>query len=145
MLQLIHLLSLTLFINVITRRFFSRITEPQPEPGIEWVQALGDTSGSALCYLSNETRAPIANPPNREQLEDTPYHSPKLHPGPSSSVGMGQGTDRHADKQTHRRPWPASLDSNINENLKAFTRGCTICVSNIFDRQRWIFSWLLFT
>ena len=28
--------------------------------------------------------------------EGTPYHSPKLHPGPSSSVGM----QRHIDSQT---------------------------------------------
>jgi len=83
MLQLIHLLSLTLFINVISRKAFLRIIEPQPELGIEWVQALADISGSALCYLSNVTRAPIANPPNRAQLKGTPYHSPKLHPGPS--------------------------------------------------------------
>jgi len=27
---------------------------------------------------SNETCAPIANPPNSAQLKDTPYHSPKL-------------------------------------------------------------------
>ena len=30
-------------------------------------------------------------------VESTPYHSPKLHSGPCSSVGMWQGTDR----QTH--------------------------------------------
>jgi len=36
---------------------------------------------------------------NSAQLEDTPYYSPKLHPGPCSSVwecGEGQ-TDRHTD------------------------------------------------
>ena len=50
-----------------------------------------------LCRHSNETCAPIANPPNNAQLEGTSYHSPKLHPGPCSSVGMRQGTDT----QTH--------------------------------------------
>jgi len=63
-------------------------------------RALADISRSALCYHSNETRAPIANPPNTAQLEGTSYYSPKLHPGPCSSVGMQRGTDR----QTHRRP-----------------------------------------
>jgi len=42
----------------------------------------------ALCCHSNETRALISNPPNSAQLRGTPYHSPKLHPGPCSSVGM---------------------------------------------------------
>jgi len=69
-------------------------------PGIERVQALADISRSALCCHSNETRAPIANPPNSAQLEDTSYHSAKLHPGPYSSVGMRRGTDRQTDTQT---------------------------------------------
>jgi len=64
------------------------------------VQALADISRSALCCHSNETRAPMANPPNSEQLEGTPYHSSKLQPGPCSSVGMRRGTDRHTDTQT---------------------------------------------
>jgi len=67
--------------------------------GIERIQALADISHSVLCCHSNETRAPIANPPNSAQLGGTPYHSPKLHPGQCSSVGMLWWTDR----QTHRR------------------------------------------
>jgi len=58
------------------------------KPGIERVQALADVSRSALRYQSNETRAPIANPPNNAQLEGTIYHSLNLHPGPCNSVGM---------------------------------------------------------
>jgi len=46
--------------------------------GIERVQALIDISHSVLCCHGNETRAPIANPPNSAQLLGTPYHSPKL-------------------------------------------------------------------
>ena len=42
------------------------------KPGIEGVHALADISRSALCCHSNETRAPIANPPNSAQLEGTP-------------------------------------------------------------------------
>jgi len=48
----------------------------------ERVQALADISRLVLCCHSNETRALIANPPNSAQLEDTPYHSSKLRPGP---------------------------------------------------------------
>jgi len=40
------------------------------------VQALGDISHSALCCHSNKTRAPIANPPNGAQLDDTPTIPP---------------------------------------------------------------------
>jgi len=62
-----------------------------------------------LMLHSNATRAPIANQLNSAQLEGIPYHFPKLHPGPCSSVGMrrrGQQTDRQTDTQTHRRAWP---------------------------------------
>jgi len=43
----------------------------------------------------------IANLPNSAQLQGTPYHSPKLHPGMCSSVEMRQGTDRQTDTQMH--------------------------------------------
>jgi len=66
-------------------------------PGREQVQALADITCSALCCNSNKTRAPIANPSNTAQLEGTPYHSPKLHPGPYSNVGIQRRTDRHTD------------------------------------------------
>jgi len=68
----------------------------------ERVQALADISRSALCCHSNETRAPTTNPPNRAQLGGTPYHSPKLHPGPCSSAGMRRGTERHTDGRSLR-------------------------------------------
>jgi len=48
----------------------------------------------ALYCHSNEPTAPIGNPPDSAQLVGTPYHSPRLHPGPCSSVGMWRGTDR---------------------------------------------------
>jgi len=56
----------------------------------------------ALYCHSNETRAPIANPPNSAQLR-VPYHFPKLHPGPCSSVGMRWRTDRHTDRHIDAR------------------------------------------
>jgi len=46
------------------------------KPSIERVQALANILHSALCCHSNETRAPIANPPSSAQLEGIPYHSP---------------------------------------------------------------------
>ena len=63
-------------------------------------QVLAGISLLALCCHSKETHAPTVNPPNSAQLEGTPYHSPNLHPGPCSSVGMWRGTDRHTDTQT---------------------------------------------
>ena len=72
------------------------------KPGIERVQALAGISCPSLCCYSNETRAPIANPPYSAQLEGTLYYFRKLHPGPCSNVGMQQGTDRRTD----RLPWP---------------------------------------
>jgi len=68
------------------------------KPGTEPVQALADISRSALCCHGNETRAPIANPPNSAQLEGTQYHSPNLHPGLCSSVLCGNvARVRHMD------------------------------------------------
>jgi len=66
-----------------------------------WTQAC-NCMGFALYCHSNATRAPIANPPNSAQLGGRLYHVPKLHPGPSSSVGVRPWTDRQTDTQTHR-------------------------------------------
>jgi len=57
--------------------------------------------GFALCYHSNATRAPIANPPNSAQLGGSLSHASKLHPGPCSNVGVRPRTDRHADTRDH--------------------------------------------
>jgi len=90
--------------------------------GIERVQALADISrsgyvvvetkpgvgqtdtqtGSAQCCHGNETRAPIANPPNSTQLEGTPYHSPSYIRVSAVVWECGQGqtgtvTQRHTD------------------------------------------------
>jgi len=77
------------------------------KPGIERVQALADILRSALCCHSNETHAPIANPSNNAQLQGTAYHSPKLHSGPCSSMGMRPRTDRH------RRVWPIYISRRL--------------------------------
>jgi len=71
-------------------------------PGVERVQALADISRSALCCHSNETRSPIANPPNSAQLDGTLYHS-QVTSGYAacSSVGTRRGTDRQTHRQTH--------------------------------------------
>jgi len=59
----------------------------------------------------------IANRPNSAQLEGTPYHSSKLHPGPCSSVGMRWGTDR----QTHRRARPIYISPRLRLKWNAIT------------------------
>jgi len=56
---------------------------------------------------SNETRLPITNLPNIAQLQGTPHHSPKLHPGQCSIVGMRRGTGR----PTHRQDTQTDLAS----------------------------------
>jgi len=61
-----------------------------------------------LCCHSNETRVPIAKPPNSAQLGGT-RTIPKLHPGPSTSVRMWRGTDR----QTHRRAYPLNISRSL--------------------------------
>jgi len=56
------------------------------------------------CCHSNASRAPIANPPNSAQLGGIPYHSPKLHLGPCSSVGVrprSRQAHRHTDARYH--------------------------------------------
>ena len=50
-----------------------------------------------VCCHTNETCAPITNPPNSAQLGGTPCHSPNLLPCTCSSVGMRRGTDSHTD------------------------------------------------
>jgi len=54
------------------------------------------------CCHSNATRAPIANSPNSAQPGGSLYHTPKLHPGPCSSVGVRTRTGRqtHTQRQT---------------------------------------------
>jgi len=75
------------------------------KPGIERVQALADISRSALCCHSNETRAPIANPPNSAQLEGTPTIRSSYIRVRVIVWDYDEGqTDKHTDRQTHRRP-----------------------------------------
>jgi len=45
----------------------------------------------------------MSNPPNNAQLGGTPYHSPKLHPGPCSNVGMWPWADTQTDTHTEVR------------------------------------------
>jgi len=55
------------------------------------------TSTSVWRYVVIARKPVLANPPNSAHLGGTPYHSPKLHPGPCSSVGMWRDTDRQTD------------------------------------------------
>jgi len=92
--------TIVIIINIMNHH--QRLCARQQQPGIERVQALADILHSALCCHSNETHALIANPPNSIPLDGkNPYHSPMLHLGPCSSVGMRWATDRHTDTDTH--------------------------------------------
>ena len=55
-------------------------------------------------------------------LQGTPYHSPKLCPGPCNSVGMRQGTDR----QTHTETDTQMTMANIHFTLPCLTRNVQI-------------------
>jgi len=74
------------------------------KPGIHRVQALADIWRSALCCHRNETRVPIANPPNSAQLEGTATIPPSyiLVRAVVRECGEGQ-TDTQTDTHTHRR------------------------------------------
>jgi len=74
------------------------------QPQTEYKHSL--TFHVRLCCHSNKTCAPIANPSSSAQIEGIPYNSPKLHSGPCSNVGMWQRSDRHTDRNAHRRAWP---------------------------------------
>ena len=69
-------------------------------PAIQRVQAsLLTFRFRRACCHSNPTRAPTASA-QYCTTRGTPYHSPKLHPGPYSSIGMWRGIDRGIDTQT---------------------------------------------
>jgi len=101
---------------------------------IQRVQALADISRSAPCCHSNESHAPIANPPNSAQLDRTPYHPPKLHPDPCSSVGMRRGTDS-SDTQTDTQmtvtnihfAWATPHAKCNNNNMIMIMDGSVMC------------------
>ena len=81
---------------------FQHIIDKNFKTGIEQVHAIANISHSSCCH-SNTTRALIANPPNSAQLGDIPYHSPKWHPGPCSSVGTRLLSDTQTDRLRHRQ------------------------------------------
>ena len=90
--------------------------------GIEWAQALADISRLVLCCHSNETCASIASPPNSAQLEGTLYHSPNLHPGLCSSVGMWQGTDGQDTQTAMTTRHFASATPHVKWDVQSYTK-----------------------
>jgi len=107
------------------------------KPDIERVQTLADIGCSALCCHSNETREPIANPPNTAQLEGTPYHSSKLYPGPCSSVRMWRGTDRrHTHTQTHTHTYTQTALTTVHFASATPHAKCNKCVANLVKSSR---------
>jgi len=107
-----------------TKRMITETTpyDSKDKPGIQREQALADISRSALSCHSNDTRAPLANPPNSAQLEALPF--PNLHPCPCSNVGMRLGTDRHADERARIHFASAMPHAKCNETrLESPQRG----------------------
>ena len=113
----------------------------QYEPRTDRVQALADILHLALCCHSSKTRAPIANSPNSAQLQGIPYHSPNLHPGLCSSVGMRQETDRHT---------PTSVTNRHFASSTTYTKCCEIYIVhlhqstnflNAHHSQPWVCGW----
>jgi len=65
------------------------------KPGIQRVQALSDISRSVLCCQQNLCTDWKSAQYRYCTTRRHPYHSPNLHPGPWSSVGMQWGTHTH--------------------------------------------------
>jgi len=95
------------------------------KPGIEQVQALADirhyvvkqnlcTNWKSFQYCTTRVHS---------------YHSPNLHPGPCSSVGMWQRTDR----QTHRQPWSIHISPRLR--LK---QNVMMVMMIKMERNKWI-------
>ena len=80
---------------------------------------------------------------NSAQLGSTPYHFPKLHPGPCSSVGMRRQTDTQTDTQKHRRGWRWPIYISPRPCL---TRNIILQPNQLHQRfapanLRYLFSW----
>ena len=82
--------------NTIVARWQGR--HDQDNHAHERVQALADISRSLLCRHSNETRAPIANPPNSAQLGGT-LTNPQVTSGSVQYCGNA-ARNRQTDRQT---------------------------------------------
>jgi len=116
------------------------------QPGIEGVQALADISAFSAMLSLQRNPCTDCNPPNSAQLEGTAYHSPNLHPGPCSSVGMRRGTGIYTDGRGHYtfRLGYASSRNVINDKSNPAARfmtlyiPCTFCnsASVNLDRSR---------
>jgi len=100
------------------------------KPATERVQVFADISRSALCCHNNEIRAPIANPPNSAQLENTPYHSPSYIRVRAVLWECGEGqADRHADTQTavaNIHFASAMPDAKFNKNVTSSLSQCKL-------------------
>ena len=83
----------------------------------------------SLCCHSNETRVPIANPPNSAQLDGTPTILPTYIRVSAVVWECGEG-------QTHRRPWPLYISSRsrLTRNVNIFT----LRLSSKFITNLWL-------
>jgi len=84
----------------------------------------------ALCCHSNETRAPISNPPNSVQLGGTPTTLPSYIPVRAVVWAFGRGQNhRQTDRQTHRSAWPIYISRRLRLTRNVPTAVLGICRS----------------
>jgi len=83
-----------------------------------------------LCCHGNETRAPIANPPNSAQLGDTHHHSPSYIRVRAVVLECGEG-------QTHRRPSPIYISPRLRLMRNVLNHAAFI-VQSLIDRSVYV-------
>ena len=108
--------------NGLTWYNWASLTCRHLQAGIKRIQALADISRSALCWYSNETRAPIASPPNNAQLESTPPTKATILP---TYIRVRAVVWECGEGQTHRRPWSIYISPRLrltqNVSIKTYS------------------------
>jgi len=82
--------------------------------GIERLQALADISRSRYVAVATQPVHRLQIRPIVQTTRGHPLPFPKLHPGPSSSVGLRLQTDT----QTRRRAWPIYRSRRVYDSCE---------------------------
>ena len=106
---------ITYFVILTASIISSDLTIYMTKPGIERVQTLADISRSALCCHTNETHAPIANPPNSAQLEGIPTIPPTY-------IWIRAVAWECGERHTYRRPWRICISPRLRLTWNAINR-----------------------
>ena len=96
------------------------ITRHRGSTSTRWHFAFG------LCCHSNETRVPIANPPNTVQLESTPTITASNIPVRAVVWECCEG-----QTQTHRRAWPIYISPRLRLTRNVISLVCFVYWSRI--------------